>query len=365
MEVVDNLKLIVMDNCKELGDLVNWELKNLRRTYEDYRVPIELTRFSDGEGKATLKSTIRKSDVYILTDTHNHSITYKMYDYEHHMSPDEHFQDLKRAIYATAGHASSLSVVMPFLYESRQHRRRSIESLDCAAALQELRALGVNELITFDAHDPNIQNAVPTGLAFDNFYPTNEILKSFIKNEDINLKNIQVISPDSGALARARFLANIIGTPFSAFEKSRNYDLVVNGQNPVESDRYLGDDITGKDIIVTDDMLASGGSLLRVSEDLKKRGANRIYFFVTFGLFTQGYKIFDEAYEKGLFNGIYSTNLTYVPDEIKNKKWFHGADCSLYLARIIDSINKGESITNLIEDHSAINAYRKSLIRKK
>jgi len=358
MKNKDDLCLIVMDNCKELGLKINNEIKKIRKTDNNYLVPVDITRFNDGEGKVTILETIRGKDVYILSDTHNYSITYKMYDFIHHMSPDEHFQDIKRVILAIMGHAKSIRVVMPFLYASRQHRRKSRESLDCAAALQELKNLGINGIVTFDAHDPNVQNAIPT-LPFDNFFTTNDMLKAFLKNEEFSIEDTLVISPDTGAMDRARFLADILRVDVGMFYKRRDISKIINGHNPIVAHEYLGKDVKDKSIIVVDDMLASGGSMLDVAEELKKRGAKKIFFFTTFALFTAGYKQFDDAYDKGIFNSIYSTNLTYVPEEILNKKWYCSADCSEYLAKIIDSLNKEQSITELIKDNSAITKYKK------
>ena len=270
------------------------------------------------------------------------------------MSPDEHFQDIKRVISAIMGHAKSIRVVMPFLYASRQHRRKSRESLDCALALQELKNLGISGIVTFDAHDPNVQNAIPT-LPFDNFFPTNDMLKIFLKKEKFDPLNTLVISPDTGAMDRARFLADILHVDVGMFYKRRDISKIVNGKNPIVAHEYLGKDVTNKTIIIVDDMLASGGSMIDVAKELKKRGAHKIFFFTTFALFTAGYKLLDEAYQKNELDAIYSTNLTYIPKEILNKPWMNIADCSEYLAKIIDNLNKGNSISNLIKDNSAIN----------
>lgn len=357
-----DLCLIVMDNCKEFGQMVDDHLKSIRKTDESFILPIEMVRFSDGEGKVKLLSSIRGKDVYIISDTHNYSTSFKMYGTTHLMSPDEHFQDIKRTILAMMGHANKISVVMPFLYESRQHRRKSRESLDCALALQELEALGVNNIITFDAHDPNVQNAIPT-LSLDNFYPTNDILKVFLKNEKIDTENTLVISPDAGAMDRARFLADIIKVDVGLFYKRRDLSKIVNGMNPIEAHEYLGKDLEGKNAIVVDDMIASGKSLIDVAEELKKRKAKNIYFFSTFALFTNGPEIFVNAYKDNLFNKIYSTNLTYVPKEIMESEWFVAADCSEFLAQIIDYNNSGKSISELIDKNSAVNVYKNDLLK--
>lgn len=354
----NDLCLIVMDNCKDFGQKVDNHLKKIRNNKESYILPCEAVRFSDGEGKVKISSSIRGKDVYIISDTHNYNITYKMYGQIHTMSPDEHFQDIKRTILATMGHAKRITVVMPFLYESRQHRRKTRESLDCALALQELKALGVNNIITFDAHDPNVQNAIPT-MSLDNFYPTNDILKEFLKNEELDKENTLVISPDAGAMDRARYLADIIKVDVGLFYKRRDLSKIVNGSNPIEAHEYLGKDLEGKNAIVVDDMIASGKSLIDVAEELKKRKAKNIYFFSTFALFTNGPEIFIKAHNEKLFNKIYSTNLTYVPEEIKNSEWFNAADCSEFLAQIIDYNNAGKSISELIEKNSAIQNYEK------
>lgn len=354
----NDLCLIVMENCKEFGLKVDDHLKKIRKTDKSFILPIDAVRFSDGEGKVKLLSSIRGKDVFILSDTHNYNITYKMYGKEHTMGPDEHYQDIKRTILATMGHAKRITVVMPFLYESRQHRRKSRESLDCALALQELKALGVDNIITFDAHDPNVQNAVPT-MAIDNFYPTNDILKEFLKNEKIDSENTLVISPDAGAMDRARFLADIIKVDVGLFYKRRDLSKVVNGMNPIEAHEYLGKDLKGKNAIVVDDMIASGRSLIDVAEELKKREAKKIFFFSTFALFTNGPEIFIKAHEDKLFDKIYSTNLTYIPEEIKKSKWFVAADCSKYTAEIIDYNNSEKSTAELIEKNSALNNFKK------
>ena len=355
----NDLSLIVMNNCKEFGEMVDNHIKAIRNTKESFILPIEQVRFSDGEGKVKLLSSIRGKDVYILSDTHNYSTTFNMYGTTHIMSPDEHFQDIKRTILAMMGHAKRITVVMPFLYESRQHRRKSRESLDCALALQELKALGVDDIITFDVHDPNVQNAIPN-MALDNFYPTNDILKVFLKNEKLDMSNTLVISPDAGAMDRARFLADIIKVDVGLFYKRRDLSKVVNGMNPIEAHEYLGKDLEGKNAIVVDDMIASGKSLIDVAEELKKRKAKNIYFFSTFALFTNGPEIFIKAHEKNLFNKIYSTNLTYVPEEIKKSDWFIAADCSEFLAQIIDYNNAGKSISELIDKNSAIHTFEKT-----
>ena len=352
-----DLCLIVMDNCKELGEKVDNYLKKIRKTDKSFILPMEAVRFNDGEGKVQLLSSIRGKDVFIISDTHNYSITYKMYGIEHNMSPDEHYQDIKRVILAMMGHAKNINVVMPFLYEARQHRRKSRESLDCALSLQELKALGVNNIISFDIHDPNVQNAVPT-MSIDNFYATNNMLKEFIKKEKIDTDNTIIISPDAGAMDRARYLADIIKADVGLFYKRRDLSKVVNGMNPIVAHEYLGKELDGKTCIVVDDMIASGKSLFDVSLELKKRNADKIYLFSTFALFTNGTELFKDYYNKGIFNKVYSTNLTYVPKEIINSDWFVSIDCSKFLADIIDCIDAGKSISDIIDKNNAKQQYK-------
>ena len=343
MKNIDDLKLIVLDNCKEFGQKVDKHLQKIRKNKNSYIVPVKLTRFNNGEAKACITKSIRGKDVYIISDIGNYSCTYKMFDFLNHMSPDDHYQDIKRIILSTMGHAKSVNVVMPLLYEARQHRRKGRESLDCALALQELERLGIKGIITFDVHDPNIQNAIPN-LPCDNFFTTNDTLKDFLNNEVIETENLLVISPDMGAMERARYLAEILKVDVGMFYKRR--DLVV-------AHEYLGKNVKDKDIIIVDDMIASGGSMIDVARELKQKKAKKIYCFATYALFTQGYEIFDDAYAKGWIDKIYTSNLSYIPENIKNKEWLHIVDCSLYAAHIIDTLNKDESITDLIEYNSA------------
>lgn len=358
MKNKENLGIIVMENCQELGLKVNKEIKKIRNSNDNYIIPIDVTRFNDGEGKATILNTIRGKDVYIISDTHNYSLTYNMYGFTHNMSPDEHFQDIKRVISAIMGHAKSIRVVTPFLYASRQHKRKARESLDCALALQELKNLGISGIITFDAHDPSVQNAIPT-LPFDNFYPTNDMLKEFLKKEEFNTDNTLVVSPDTGAMDRARFFADTLHVDVGLFYKRRDISKVVNGHNPIVAHEYLGKDVKGQNIIIVDDMIASGTSVLDVAKELKKRGAKKIFFFTTFALFTTGPSLFDNAYKERIFDAIYTTNLTYIPEEILKKPWMQVVDCSEYLAKIIDNLNKQNSISGLIKDTSAVNMIKK------
>lgn len=353
MVVNDNLRLIVLNNCKELGNKINEYINIMRGTDTNYIVPTDEVRFNNGEGKILIKETIREKDVYILSDIGNYSCTYKMFDYENHMGPDEHFQDIKRVISAIEGHTSSIKVIMPLLYAARQHKRRGRESLDCAIALQELEALGVKEIITFDAHDPNVQNAVPC-LPFENFYPTNYILKEFIDAEKIDFKKLIVVSPDTGAMDRARYYADMLKCDVGMFYKRRDLSKVVNGKNPIVAHEYMGTEVTGKNIIVVDDMISSGDSMLEVARELKQKQAKNVYLVCTFALFTSGTENFEQAYKEGVFDRLYSTNLTYTPDLIKKAKWFHMVDCSIQLAEIIDTINKKQSISPLLDGKQEI-----------
>lgn len=349
----DDLRLIVLSNCKEFGKKVDQRLQELRGETKSYLVSLDTVRFNNGEGKVKINETIRNKDVYIISDIGNHSETYEMFGYEHHMGPDEHFMDIKRVISAVRGQASNITVVMPLLYESRQHRRKGRESLDCAMAIQELQSLGVKTIITFDVHDPNIQNATPC-LSFENFYPTHTILESFIQRENLDFSNVLVISPDTGAMDRAIFYANMLNADVGMFYKRRDLTKIVDGKNPVVQHEYMGKDVKGKNIIVVDDMIASGGSMLEVAEELKKRGASKVYLVATFALFTSGLEKFNKAYKDGLFDMLYTTNLTYINPKLKKQKWFYDVDCSRFLAKIINVLNRHQSISPLLNGKERI-----------
>ncbi|MEG2351564.1 MAG: ribose-phosphate pyrophosphokinase [Bacilli bacterium] len=349
----DDLRLIVLSNCKEFGQKVNKQIQKLRGDTKSYIVPIEEVRFNNGEGKIKICETIRNKDVYIISDVGNHNATYEMYGYENHMGPDEHFQDIKRLISSIRGHASNITVVMPLLYESRQHRRKGRESLDCAMALQELQSLGVKTIITFDVHDPNVQNATPC-LSFENFYPTHTILEELIKKETMNFNDLLVVSPDTGAMDRAIYYAGMLNTDVGMFYKRRDLTKIVNGKNPVVQHEYMGKSVKGKNVLIVDDMIASGGSMLEVAEELKKRGANKVYLIATFALFTNGIEKFNKAYKDGLFDSLYSTNLTYIDEKVKKENWFYVVDCSLFLGKIINVLNKHQSISPLLNGKEKI-----------
>lgn len=344
----DNLRLIVLENCKEFGMKVNKNLKKIRNNNKNYIIPINSSRFSNGEGKIKLMDSVRDKDIYIISDVGNYGMSYKLHGTDHIISPDEHFQDIKRVISATCGHATKINVVMPLLYQSRQHKRKGRESLDCAIALQELEEMGVNNIITFDVHDPNVSNAIPL-LPFENFYPTHTILNDLIGNEKINYDNLLVISPDMGAMERARYYAEMLGSDVSVFYKRRDLSKVVNGKNPIVEHVYMGRDVKNCDCLVVDDMIASGSSMIEVAAELKKRGANKIYFIATFTLLTEGTQIFIDAYKNKLFDRLYTTNLSYVPDTIKKLPWYKEVDSSMQLATVIDKLNNKESIQGLFE----------------
>lgn len=342
----DNLGLIILDNVKNLGTEVLESINQIRKNNKEYIIPIKLDRFSNGEGKVKILSSVRDKDIYIISDIGNYDMTYNMHGFTNHYSPDDHYQDIKRVILAMCGHAKKITLVMPLLYESRQHRKKGRESLDCAYALQELANMGASEIVTFDVHDPNLCNAVPL-LAFENIYPTNTILEDFIKNNK-NLDNLLIVAPDFGAMERARYFAEMLKCDVGVFYKRRDLSKVVNGKNPIVEHAYMGADVTGKDIIVVDDMIASGGSMIEVAHHLKERGANKVFLTATFALFTEGIEKFDKAFNDGLYDKLYTTNLTYVRSEIKNKEWFHEVNCSKKIAEIINTLNKGESISPLM-----------------
>ena len=337
---MDNLRLIIMENCRDLGEKVNFHLKKLVNSSEDLIIPIDEVKFNNGEGKIVLKESVRKKDIFILTDPMNHSITYKMYDYINHKSPDDHYVDVIRTLCAIRNQAERTSLVMPFLYASRQHKRDGRESLDCAVALQEFIHQGVN--------------AIPSS-SFDNFYPTNIILEKFIQEENINKDNLLAVSPDNGALKRTRFYANMLGCSLGGhFEKHRDVYHVVDGKNPILEHEYIGKDVKGKDIIIVDDMIASGESMLDVARELKKRGANRIYMFSAYVMFTKGIKVFEDAYREGLFEKIFTTNLSYIMDSAKEHAWISIADCSEYLAKIIYTFHVGGSVSPILSATSKV-----------
>lgn len=359
------LKLLALDSCKELGDRVNEYLVDFRKNVhndikqdpafrgyseENYLIKAACPRFGSGEGKGVLSESVRGKDVFLMVDVCNHSLTYTVNGYENHKSPDDHYQDLKRMIAAIAGKAHRINVIMPFLYEGRQHKRSGRESLDCAYALKELSEMGVSNFITFDAHDPRVQNATPLK-GFDNFTPPYQFIRSLLRYEKdliIDKDHMIVISPDEGALDRAVYFSSVLGVDTGMFYKRRDYSKVVNGKNPIVAHEFLGDNIEGKDVIIIDDMIASGGSMIDTAKQLKAMKAKRVFVCCTFGLFTEGLAAFDEAYANGVFDRVVCTNLTYLPPEILARDYFVTADMSKFLASIVDFMNHDISMGNVL-----------------
>lgn len=324
---------------------------------DDYLMKVSCPRFDNGEGKAFLDASVRGKDIFILTDVCNHSITYQMNGFINHMSPDDHYQDLKRIIAAINGKAHRINVIMPFLYEGRQHKRNGRESLDCAYAIEELMNMGVSNFITFDAHDPRVQNSVPLK-GFDNYTPHYQFMQALLHAEDdllIDKEHTIVISPDEGALDRAVYFANVLGVNTGMFYKRRDYSTIVNGKNPIVAHEFLGDNIDGKDVIIIDDMISSGGSMIDTAKQLKKMNAKRVFICCTFGLFTDGLGAFDEAYEKCWFDRIITTNLCYQPPELKEKPYYEEADMGKFIASIINFMNHDASMSNIYTPTDKIN----------
>jgi len=351
---MEDLKLIVFENCREFGQKVDRALKELTGKDESFIIPIKEVRFNNGEGKVVIEESVRKKEIFVLSDIGNHSITYKMFEYINHKSPDDHFQDIVRCLCAIRNQAKSVSLVMPLLYSSRQHKREGRESLDCAIALQSLIDKGVKNIITFDVHDSNVQNAIPFS-SFDNFYPTNIILENFVNNEDVDNDNLLAVSPDNGAIKRTNFYANMLGCKLGGhFEKQRDIYKVVDGKNPILKHEYIGRDVKDKDILIVDDMIASGESMIDVAGELKGRGARKIYLMSAYSLFTKGIDVFEKAYEEGLFTKLYTTNLSYVPQEALEKEWLYQADCASYVAKIIYTYYMGKSVAPILEYRSKV-----------
>ena len=318
----------------------------------DAKVP----RFGSGEAKGQILESVRGTDLYLLVDVLNYSMTYSLCGNENHMSPDDHYQDLKRIIAAVGGKARRITVIMPFLYESRQHKRTSRESLDCALALQELVGMGVDNIITFDAHDPRVQNAIPLH-GFETVQPAYQFIKGLLRNvKDLQLdsNHMMVISPDEGGMGRAIYVANVLGLDMGMFYKRRDYTRIVNGRNPIVAHEFLGTSVEGKDMIIIDDMISSGESMLEVAAALKERKANKIFVFSTFGLFTNGLDKFDKAYENGIIDKVLTTNLIYQTPELLQREWYINCDMSKYIAYIIDTLNHDSSISDLLNPNERI-----------
>lgn len=359
------LKIVALDSCAALGKRINDYLVEFRRNIQNiakdepafigyvednYLVDFSTPRFGSGEGKGVLNESIRGKDLYIMVDVCNHSITYTVNGHVNRKSPDDHFQDLKRVIAAATGKANRINVIMPFLYEGRQHKRSGRESLDCAYALEELSNMGVSNFITFDAHDPRVQNATPL-CGFDNFTPPYQFIRSLLRYEKdlvIDKEHTIVISPDEGALDRAVYFSTVLGVDTGMFYKRRDYTTIVNGKNPIVAHEFLGDNVDGKDVIIIDDMIASGGSMIDTAKQLKAMNAKRVFICCTFGLFTEGLAAFDKAYEECCFEKVITTNLTYLPPELKERPYFVEADMSKFLASIIDFMNHDSSMENVL-----------------
>lgn len=371
---VGPLGLIALESHQALGSKVNDYLVKWRRERDNkhkgniafegyqrdnYLINAKVPRFGSGEAKGVISESVRGDDIYILVDVCNYSLTYSLCGHVNHMSPDDHFQDVKRIIASIGGKARRINVIMPFLYESRQHKRTGRESLDCALALQELTRMGVDNIITFDAHDPRVQNAIPLK-GFETVQPVYQFIKGLFRavpGHHIDKNNTMVISPDEGGMGRAIYMANVLGTDMGMFYKRRDYATIVNGTNPIVAHEFLGSDVEGKDMIVIDDMISSGGSVIEVATELKKRKANRIFICSTFGLFTNGLEKFDKAYEEGLFDFVLTTNLVYQTPELLAKPYYVNCDLSKYIAYIIDTLNHDSSISSLLSPVERINAF--------
>lgn len=365
------LKIIAMEGCKELGQKVNDYIVNFRQssyreelkspmyaTYlqDNYLVDAHCPRFGSGEAKGVLNESVRGKDLFIMTDVCNYSLTYSVNGYVNHMSPDDHYQDLKRLISAANGKEHRLNIIMPFLYESRQHKRTKRESLDCALALQELIDMGVDNIFTFDAHDPRVQNAIPL-YGFDSFNPPYQFMKALLRAEpnlSVDPDHLMIISPDEGAMSRAVYFSNVIGVDMGMFYKRRDYSTIVNGRNPIVAHEYLGNPVEGKDVFVADDIISSGESMLDLAYNLKKKKAGRIFTYATYAIFTNGLEKFDKAYEEGVIGGVFGTNLTYRSPELLSRPWFHEVDVSKYIAYFIEAINHDVSISKIIDPHEKI-----------
>ena len=368
---VGSLGLIPMESCKELGEKVDQYLVKWRAERESehkdslafagyqrdsYLLKTRVPRFGSGEAKGMILESVRGTDLYLLVDVCNHSLTYSLCGHENHMSPDDHYQDLKRIIAAVGGKARRITVIMPFLYESRQHKRTQRESLDCALALQELVRMGVDNIITFDAHDPRVQNAIPLH-GFETVQPAYQFIKGLPKNQkglQLDSEHMMVISPDEGGMKRAIYIANVLGLDMGMFYKRRDYTRIVNGRNPIVAHEFLGTSVEGKDMIIIDDMISSGESVLEVAAALKERKANKIFVFSTFGLFTSGLDKFDKAYEDGIISRVLTTNLIYQTPELLNREWYINCDMSKYIAYIIDTLNHDSSISDLLNPSERI-----------
>ena len=371
---VGQLGLLPLESCRSLGEkvdnyLVKWRKERLQkrpqesRIFDGYEQDTYILnsccpRFASGEAKGTLQSSVRGKDIFIMVDVGNYSIEYTQSGIKKPMSPDDHYQDLKRIIAAIGGKGHRINIIMPFLYESRQHKRTSRESLDCALALQELVGMGVENIITFDAHDPRVQNAIPLH-GFENVMPTYQFIKCLLRSTpdlELDSEHLMVISPDEGAMHRAIYFANHFGVDVGMFYKRRDYSKVVNGKNPIVAHEFLGDDVAGKDVIIIDDMIASGESMLDVARELKGRKARRVFCLATFGLFTAGLDVFDKAKAEGIIDKVITTNVTYQKPELFEREWYGSADMSKYIAYLVDHLNHDASISDLLDQSERIQA---------
>ena len=368
---VGSLGIIALEGCKPLSEkidqyLVKWRTERESEHKESlafsgyqrpsYLLNAKVPRFGSGEAKGVILESVRGTDLYLLVDVANYSLTYSLCGHENHMSPDDHYQDLKRIIAAVGGKARRITVIMPFLYESRQHKRTARESLDCALALQELVRMGVDNIITFDAHDPRVQNAIPLH-GFETVQPAYQFIKGLLRNVkdlQIDSDHMMVISPDEGGMSRAIYIANVLGLDMGMFYKRRDYTRIVNGRNPIVAHEFLGTSVEGKDMIIIDDMISSGESVLEVAAELKERKANKIFVFATFGLFTSGLDKFDKAYENGIITKVLTTNLVYQTPELLSRDWYINCDMSKYIAYIIDTLNHDSSISDLLNPNERI-----------
>ena len=370
---VGSLGIVTLKSCQSLGEKIDQYLVKWRTERENehkdslafkgyqrdsYLINTKVPRFGSGEAKGEILESVRGADLYLLVDVANYSLTYSLCGHENHMSPDDHYADLKRIISAVGGKARRITVIMPFLYESRQHKRTARESLDCAIMLQELTNMGVDNIITFDAHDPRVQNAIPLN-GFETVSPTYQFIKGLLKSTtDLNIDSghMMVISPDEGGMGRAIYMANVLGLDMGMFYKRRDYTRIVNGRNPIVAHEFLGSSVEGKDVIVIDDMISSGESVLEVAQELKARKANRVFICATFGLFTNGLEKFDEAYEKGLISRVLTTNLIYQTPDLLSRPYYINCDLSKYIAYIIDTLNHDASISDLLNPNDRIQA---------
>ena len=366
------LGLIPLKSCEELGAKVDQYLVGWREKREhahkneaafkgyhrdSYILSTSVPRFGTGEAKGVIKESVRGYDLYLMVDVTNYSLTYSVSGHENHMSPDDHYADLKRIIAAVGGKARRITAIIPFLYESRQHKRTARESLDCALALQELTAMGVDNIITFDAHDPRVQNAIPLK-GFETVQPAYQFIKGILKNcDDLKLDNdhLMIISPDEGGTNRAVYLANVLGVDMGMFYKRRDYSKIVDGRNPIVAHEFLGASVEGKDVIIVDDMISSGESMLDTAKELKRMKARKVFICTTFGLFTGGLKKFDEYYENGIIDRVLTTNLVYQTPELLSKPYYINVDMSKYIALIIDNLNHDASLSDLLNPTGRIN----------